>query len=280
MRFVGSPPLRHFLAVSSVVGAIALASVSAATAAATSSADDAKTAATAFVQALGQRDAQRFCSLLSPDALQRTGGQAECLSSLSGGDEEDDADYATIEVLDRGYTAAKLSSTKRKGQFVTKKFGPKKLARDMEQLDSELNVKLGKSWTAAKGQLATTVILDTRSTARRLVLYAESDDGSIIRLSATPTGRPGYDEVGTGIAETSPPSGGDSAPTFTATIDSVIFDAAGAAYARGTLAISDPEEEGFTFHYGILVVLVQVNGSWYVDDFFYSTLSSGPDEGS
>lgn len=264
------------LALGIASGAIALATAAGATAASTGSEDEAGTTARAFVDALAHNDAERVCSLFSPDALRRLGGQQRCVRSMT--DSEDEEDYAAMEVLQRGYTAALLSSTKRKGQFVTKKFGPRKLARDMEHLDPELTVRLGRSSAAAKGQLVTTVVLDTRSAARRLVLYAESDDGSIIRLSATAAGRPSYEEVGTGIPETSRPSAPESSTdTFNATIDSVTIDTADTAFARGTLLVS--VEQDFTFRYGILIVLVRVNGSYYVDDIFYSTLTSGDEAG-
>lgn len=270
-------PRRLLLAVTVIAGALALGGASAATASSAGSEDEARATANAFVDALANGDAARVCSLFSPDALVKLGGQTGCLRSMSADDDEDVRDYEAMDVLVRGYTAARLSATKRKGRFVTKKFGARKLAHDMEQLDSDLTVKLGRSYAAAKGQLVTTVVLDTRSTARQVVLYVESDGGSILRLTATFTGRPSFDEVGTGIPETSPPS--DQPPTraFKATIDSVTVDSAGTAFARGTLVVT--EEEDATFRYGILLVLVRVNGSYYVDDILYSTLTSGPEDG-
>jgi hypothetical protein len=256
---------------------MAVGAASASTAASSSSEDDARATARAFVDALAHNDAQRVCSLFSPDALSRLGGRDNCLKSMTN-DDEDEADYAAMDVLQRGYTVARLSATKRKGQFVTKRFGPRKLAHDMEQLGPDLTVKLGRSYNSAKGQLATTIILDTRSTARQLVLYVESDDGSIIRLMATATGRPSYEEVGTGIPETSQPSNTPPSGTFNATIDSVTIDSAGTAFARGTLLVSFPDVDA-TFRYGILIALVQVNGSYYVDDLFYSTFTSGAEDG-
>jgi putative IMPACT (imprinted ancient) family translation regulator len=130
---VGSP-LRLLLAVGFVSSAIALGGTSAATAASASSEDDARATANAFIDALAHSDAQHVCALFSPDAISRFGGPDKCLQSMTS-DDEDEADYAAMDVLERGYTVARLSATKRKGQFVTKKFGARKLAHDMEQLD-------------------------------------------------------------------------------------------------------------------------------------------------
>jgi hypothetical protein len=272
---VGSP-LRLLLALGLISSVIAVSAVPGASASSSSSADDALVAARAFVDALANNDGQRACALFSPKALAAVGGAESCVRSMTQTN-EDDADYATLDILQQAYTTARLSATKRKGQFVTKKFGARKLAHDMEQLDTDLTVKLGRSWTAAKGQLATTIVLDTRSTSRRLVLYAESDDGSIIRLSGSAIGHPSYDEVGTGIPETSEPSSAPSSASFTATIDSVTMDSTGTAFAHGTFTVTD--EDDLTVHYGILLVLVPVNGSYYVDDLFCSTLASGVEDG-
>jgi hypothetical protein len=146
----------------------------------------------------------------------------------------------------------------------------------MEQLDPELTVKLGRSFVAAKGQLVTTVVLDTRSTGRRLVLYAESDDGSIYRLSAAASDRqPQFEEVGVGVPETSPKPSEPPKRSFTATIDTVTFDSTGAAFARGSFVLTEDDE---TYRYAILLELVPLNGAYFVNDIFYSSLRSGEDE--
>jgi hypothetical protein len=119
------------------------------------------------------------------------------------------------------------------------------------------------------------VVLDTRSTARRLVLYAESDEGSIYRLSAPSVGSPRYERVGDGVPETSPSPAEPPKRNFTAAIDSVTVDTTGTAYARGTFAIVD---EGETLKLNILILLVRVDGSYLVDDIFYSTFTSGSED--
>jgi hypothetical protein len=253
-----------------LIATLVTASCLGATATAATPEEDARATADAFVDALLHGNAERLCSLLSPAALERLGGPEQCRSSFTDTEADDDEDYDAVDTLMRAYTAARLSATKRKGRFVTPKFGPRKLARDMEQLDSELTVKLGHSSAAAKGQLATTVILDTRSTARRVVLYAESDSGSIYRLSGTTGGRPSYDEVGVGIPEASPSSEGPPERTVSAAISSVTVDTTGTAFARGTYTLT---LEDHTFRLDILVVLVRVDGSYFVDDIFFSTLT-------
>ena len=265
---MGSP--RRFLLLTAVLGAAALLGVGAAEASPNGSAEeDARATAVAFVDALVRGDADRVCSLFSPDALRRLGGPQRCRSSMT--ETEDEEDYGALETLLRAHTAARLSASKRNGRFVTKKFGPRKLARDMEQLDPELTVKLGRSSAAARGQLVTTVILDTRSTARRLVLYAESDDGSIYRLSATGSGQPRYEEVGVGVPETLPSPAEPPTRSISGTIGSVTVDTTGTAFARGSFVITEGDE---TYNFGILLVLVRIDGSYFVDDIFYSTLTT------
>jgi len=273
------PPLRFTLAV--VALALSFVATTAATASSAGSEDEALATARTFVDALVHRDGARACALFSSNAVAELGGQARCVNSLSAADEggQSELDLAAFDMLERGYLAAKLSATKRKGQFVTKKFGARKLARDMEELDSDLTVKLGKSAAAAKGQLSTTVILDTRSTGRRLVLYAESDSGAIFRLSSTAGGHPDIEPAGTGIPEASAPGSNDQGDSSseTGTVDSVTIDSAGTAFARGKLVVTEDDE---TYRYGILLVLIQENGSYHVDDIFYSSLTSGEDDGA
>lgn len=260
---MGSPP---FLIRLAALLAATVCAAAASTAASATPEDDARATAVAFADALTRDDLDRVCSLFSPAALRRLGGMERCRTRET--DTEDEEDYDVLETLLRAHTAARLSATKRNGQYVTKKFGVRKLARDIEQLDEELTVKIGRGPAAAKGQLDTTVVLDMRTTARRVVLYAESDDGSIFRVSGTRAGRPSYDEVGVGIPESTRPPDETQAPTLAVTIDSVTLDVSGTAYARGTYAYSF---EDMSFKFGLLLVLVRVNGSYLVDDMYYSS---------
>jgi hypothetical protein len=264
---VGSPRrLLRFVALFASAGALAVAAAPANA----SPEDDARATAVAFADALVGDDADRICSFFSPGALRRLGGAEKCRASQS--EDESETDYGAVETLFRAHTAAKLSATKRNGQYVTKKFRPQKLARDMEQLDSDLTVKLARNSAAVKGELDTTVALDTRSTARRLVLYAESDDGTIFRLSAGRAGQPRIQEVGFGIPEGSPRPSEPSTPSFSASIESVTVDTAGTAFARGTFTVTEDDK---TFKFSVMIVLVPLNGTYFVDDIMYSTLSDG-----
>jgi hypothetical protein len=201
-------------------------------------------------------------------ALAKLGGLQKCTSTFTQEDPNGSPDFAAVDTLAHAWAAARKSASKRHGDFVTKHFKPLALARAMERLDPEVTVRLGRAPTAAAGQLVTTTILDTRSTGRRLVLYAESDDGSIMRLTASKHGTPTLDEVAQGIPEA--PSAEPERPDFTATIDSVTIDSTGTASAWGTYAVT---YDGETLSTRVLILLTPSGTGYQVDDFFYSILS-------
>lgn len=248
---------RRFLLVAFAV----LAGAAAVPAALADPADDARATATRFADAFSRGDSKTACGLLTPAALERLGGRDVCelVFSLSASFTAQDA--AVMRLLRRAHEAAHKSSEKRAGQYVSKKFNLRALARDMERIDGTLTVKLGGGPRAAAGQLDTTVVIDTRSTARRLVLYAESDDGSIWRLSAPSWGEPDLEEIAQGIPE-APPE-----PAFAMSIDSVTLLSDGRALARGTLKISDDRDEGV---FPMALVLVPSAGGFLVDDLLIS----------
>jgi hypothetical protein len=155
---------------------------------------------------------------------------------------------------------------------VTKKFGVNKLARDMEKIEPELTVVVGKGPSAAKGRLVTTVVLDRRTTARRVVLYAESDDGSIWRMSAALDGGAQLDEVAQGIPETTTPPAAPSEPEVTYGIDSVSLLSDGRAFVGVTLR---EEEDGEEETYSLVLVLARVGTAYLVDDLLVSLFESG-----
>lgn len=246
-----------------VLVAVLLVAAVAAVPAAADQADDARAVAARFLDALARGDAATFCSLLSPGTLEKFGGQAKCERALA---DDSSPDGEAISTLVRAYTAAKKSAAKRHGRWVTKSFGPKALARAMERIDPELTVKLGKSARAASGQLVTTAVLDVRSSERRLVLYAESDDGSILRLSAARGRDPDLAEVGQGVPEASPPA--SPGPAFNVTVGSVAF-VDEKAYVQALLRSTDPDEQDET--YPVVVVLVpKPDGGYAVDDLLFS----------
>jgi hypothetical protein len=262
---MGSPPLPRLALI--LGAALALSAWSATAASARPAGADARTTALAFLNAVGNNKPAEACAMFTPAALERLGGSTRCEDAFSQSNSANDPDYSALETLSRAFHAARKSASRRHGQYVTKRFTKLKLARDLERIDPELTVKLGRGPTAAAGQLATTAILDTRSTGRRLVFYAESDDGSILRLTVARTGEPDLDEVAFGVPEA--PKTEPELPAFTATIDSVTFDATGTAYAKGTYTVRYDDE---TLTVGVMLVLVPEDSGYLVDDFLYSVV--------
>jgi hypothetical protein len=249
-----------------VVAVVALASVSAGGATGASrDAEQARATALDFLTALGNSDSKHLCALFTPAAVARIGGVDRCESAFAADEEE--ADFEALDTLSHAFVAARQSAAKRHGQYVTKTFTRKQLARDIERRAPQLTVKLGNGPRAAAGQLVTTVVLDTRSTGRRLVLYAESDDGSILRLSAPRKGDPSLDEVAFGIPED--PQAEPEKPDFHTSVDSILFDGT-TALARSTFVVT---YRGETHTYAVLLVLVPTANGYLVDDFLYSVLS-------
>lgn len=260
-----SPPLRLAVVFGVLVAALGAA-------AGTARADESAVRATAvaFVDALNREDAATACRMLASPALARVGGPERCLKTL-GGDREGAADYRAISTLQDAFRAAEKSAVRRRGAFVTKSFRLAALARDMQRIDDELTVRVGRGPRAAAGQLPTTVVLDTRSNARRVVLYAESDDGSIFRLSGAMLGHADVDEVAQGIAEASPPAAEprEEGLSVSFQVDHVI-EHVGGAFVRGTLVY---QADGMRVEVVIALELVLESGSYLVNDYFYSLIS-------
>jgi hypothetical protein len=195
-------------------------------------ASDARAVADSFMKALIAGDSKTACSLLSPRALAVFGGP-DCQNRFLTSDPSD-ADLDALDSLISGYAAARESSARRHGDFVRKGFTVKQLARDMARIDPDLTVKVGKGPLAAKGQLATTVVLDRRTTARRVVMYVEGDSGAIYRATGTAFEDPSVRKVADGIPEAPKPP--PAPPTYT--IDSVVFTPDGKAFV--TITVTDP----------------------------------------
>src|SRR5207253_6187867 len=108
----------------------------------------------------------------------------------------------------------------------------------MERIDGDLTVKVGKGPKAAAGQLSTTAVLDTRTNARRVVIYAEGDSGTIYRATGTAFADPRFQKVAQGIPEApKPPSTPQPLPpTVTHTVNSVTLATNGTAYVSETVA--------------------------------------------
>jgi hypothetical protein len=256
-----SPPRLLLLAVAVVLvgGGLATATARAA------GTDDARATAAAFFDAVVGNDGDRACALLTPAALERLGGTARCKRMFTESESARDAE--AFQTLARAYAAARRSAAKHHGRFLTKQFTRRALARDLERRDPQLTVKLGRGPQAATGQLVTTVILDTRSTARRVVFYAESDDGSIFRLSAAPSGNPDLDEVGFGVPEANPEPMG---PKVTFAVGAAVAQPDGKVLVFAAFTVTDDDE---TETYPVLLVLAPNGSGYLVDDIFYSALA-------
>ena len=219
-------------------------------------ASDARAVADRFMAALIASDGTTACSLMSPRALEAFGGP-DCASHFAESDSSD-SDYDALETLQKAYAAARKSSARRHGDFVRKGFSVKQLARDMERIDSDLTVKVGKGPLAAKGQLSTTAVLDRRTSARRVVIYVEGDSGAIYRASGTAFDDPTVRKVADGTPEApKPPS---TPPTYT--IDSVAVAPDGKAYV--SITVTDPSSNPPTVPFYLL--LVPSDHGYLVDD--------------
>ena len=252
------------------IAALALATLG--TFAGTARADnaaDARAVADRFMIALVTNDGATACSLFTPDALEVFGGN-ECAERFSSTDSSVSDDEA-IDTLRKGYAAARKSSARRRGDFVRKGFGVKKLARDMERIDNDLTVKVAKGPLAAKGQLATTVVLDTRTTAKRVVIYVEGDSGTIYRATGTAFSDPSIRPVAEGTPEAPKPP----PPPAKYTIDSVALTADAKAYVSVTIV--DPETNKSA---GSLVLLLVPSARGYlVGDILIPIVASLGEEG-
>jgi hypothetical protein len=217
---------------------------------------DARAAADRFMAALVANDGATACSLFTPRALEVFGG-SQCAERLSSTDTMD-ADIDAIDTLRKAYLAARKSSARRRGDFVRKGFGIKRLARDMERIDNDLTVKVGKGPLAAKGQLATTAVLDKRTTARRVVIYVEGDSGTIYRATGTAFDDPSIRPVAQGTPEAPKPP--PPAPKYT--LDSVALTADAKAYVAVTIIDPETSQAAGSF----VLLLVPSDRGYLVDD--------------
>jgi hypothetical protein len=227
-------------------------------------ASDARAVADSFMKALLAGDSKTACSLLSPRAQAVLGGP-NCESQLSSNGSSTEADLDALDTLNDAYKAARQSSARRHGDFVRKGFTLKQLARAMERIDHAITVKVGKGPLAAKGQLATTVVLDRRTTARRVVLYVEGDSGAIYRATGTAFDDPTLRKVADGTPESPKPP--PVPPTYT--IDSVVFTPDGKAVV--TTTVTDPTANPPTAPFYLL--LVPSDRGYLVDDILVGLIT-------
>jgi hypothetical protein len=234
------------------------------------SAADARAVADRFMTALVTNDGATVCSLFTPKALEVFGG-SDCAERFSASGDDTASDDEAIDTLRKAYAAARRSSARRRGDFVRKGFGIKKLARDMERIDSDLTVKVGKGPLAAKGQLPTTAVLDTRTTARRVVIYVEGDTGTIYRATGTAFSDPSLRPVAQGTPEAPKPP----PPPPKYTVDSVALTADQKAFVSVTIV--DPETSRSLGSFVLL--LVPSDRGYLVDDILIPIVASLGEEG-
>jgi hypothetical protein len=233
-------------------------------------ASDARAVADRFMAALLAGDSKTACSLLSPRALAALGGP-DCPNRFLSSDTSDQ-DIDALDTLVSAYKAARRSSARRHGDFVRKGFTVKQLARDMQRIDGDLTVKVGKGPLAAKGQLATTVVLDSRTTARRVVIYVEGDSGAIYRATGTAFDDPTVGKVAEGTPEApKPPS---APPTYT--VDSVAVASDGKAVA--SITVTDPTSSP-PASAPIYLLLVPSDRGYLVDDILLPLIALVGDGG-
>jgi hypothetical protein len=243
-----------------ILAGVAVCAV-AATAAPARSSNDAADVASRFLTALVLGDGKGACSLMTSTAVGRLEGIERCERAMGSFAAFSEQDYQAFRSLDRAYEAAQENARTRGGKYVTKRFGARALARAIERAEPTLTVKLGRGPQAARGQLEQTIILDQRSTARRLVLYSESDDGSIWRLSAPASGEPDFDEVAQGIPESAPPD-----PSTLFSIGSIMSLEQGQMLVRAQLKLFAFVDAAIH----VALVLTPSSGSYLVDDMLFS----------
>jgi hypothetical protein len=234
-----------------------LAVAGAAGTAAADNASDAGAVASRFMAALLANDSKTACSLLSPHAQAAFGGP-DCPNELGAGNSTED-DFDALDTLQSAFRAARHSSAGRHGDFVRKGFTVKQLARDMQRIDHGLTVKVGKGPLAAKGQLATTAVLDRRTTARRVVIYVEGDSGAIYRATGTAFDDPTVRKVAEGTPEAPKPP----PPPPTVTVASVAVASDGRAFV--TVDITDSTSSP-PVSVPFYLVLVPSDRGYLVDD--------------
>lgn len=228
--------------------------------------DTAPNVATRFATAFINSDGATACALVTPTRLAIVGGLDSCTKALSRS--ATSADIDVYDALSEAYDAARLGAGRRRGDFVRKGFGVKSLAREIERAAPDVTVKVARGPNGARGQLPTTVILDPRTSARRLVLYGESDSGTIFRLVGSAFADPKITAAAKGIPETTPTPG----PEFVVAVDSVNVSSTGKTYVNVTIGLANAAPGSGTLQ--MVVVVVPDAGGYLVDDALFSVLGT------
>jgi hypothetical protein len=246
--------MRRFLVTMLAALGLAAAGAGAATAAPQ---DDAQAAADAFLKALDAGNAEATCALMT-GRLQATLSQGQtCVQLLTGDDPAVAQDSQAASLLIDAWLAAQLARLNEPGALYPTP--GRRLAAGIRSRLRGTRVIVGAGVNAARNQAGTTVVVDGRlSTKRRIVLYAESDSGTIVRLTAGLKGNPAVTRGGRGVPATVVP---DAPATFA--FDSVSLVSAEEAIASVTIT-----DEGSSSR--VLLRLRLESTGWKVDDLYTS----------
>ena len=135
---------------------------------------------------------------------------------------------------------------------------PARMAALIQKHYGGVRVVTGRGPGAAKGRPSTWLVVDeARSSATRLVLYAESDAGTIFRLVGGVSSRPSVTAAAQGLPEPEPPIGWQ--------VDGLELGGGGSAFVWGSLSVGEERT-------AVLLRLAVEGGAWRVADLFVSGL--------
>ena len=252
--------------------------------------DDARAASERFLAALSAKDVNTACGMLTARTLALVGGPQKCTEFFSDDEEErsveDEADSSAKAIrAERGFQDRVEEIVLRevfddaralglaRGAYVTKQVPLTKLLRELRTLEPMLRFSIGTRPSAARGKHRLHVVVDRKTLGRTLVLYAESDSGTIFRLTAHGFTTAKVVNAGRGIPtkvtrRPAPPPKQPEAEepvTFAVTGVTLLDDAT--AYVT-----VDVTYEGHAFPY--VVSLKLEGGAWKVDDLFVGIFSA------
>ena len=231
------------------VAAIALVVPAAAAAAGAATPEEARPVAEQFVRALVTSDGAAACLLVSARMQQRLG--ADCASDLSDSSDDGSADVDARGSLIEAYVAA-LGSVTSRGTFPTP---AKALKAELETAVDEVTFVIGSGPGVVRNRKHTVVGIDrVRSNATRVVLYAESDSGTIFRLNGKLRGSPAIAKAANGVPAPAPPL-----PEFQ--FASVAFGDAVTAFVLVTVSAEGASQD-------ILLRLAFEGEAWRVDEIY------------
>ena len=231
------------------VAAIALAVPVVAGAASAATPEEARPVAEQFVRALVTSDGATACSLVGTRLRERLG--ADCVADLSESDATARADLDARGSLTEAYIAA-LGSLTSKGRFPTP---AKVLKASLETGVDEVTFVIGSGPGVVRNRKHTVVGIDRmRSTSTRVVLYAESDSGTIFRLTGALRGSPSIARAAQGVPAPAPPL-----PDFQ--FASVAYGDAVTAFVLVTVSAEGVSQD-------MLLRLAFEGEAWRVDEIF------------